>query len=978
MFSAASHRLSAFSHPDRRRSALRSMLALVLWTVSGIALISTARADEAEKAEDPKPAVESTEQSVLPKLDEMVLPDAEALLRARPFDWIVLKTQDVLVVDAIGIRPDIFGRLTIKQEMATQVYNRLLKHRPYKEAELASLRQFDKDEKRIQEFADREARLKQELDAARDRPDTFKPATYKLLIALQDGSVDPEYVLELRYVESVVYYDDLILRRAGELIDQGRIPLAYDLLMLVARRHRDNNALILRELDAAEAALHAQIKDLEQERGALRKSRDELNSPKNKGSAAVKMRLIVLEKTIVAIAVEIRDLEDEIRNLRFKMRFARPKDFPNPDAVRKDDLLLPSWPRFDEIYHRMALADADQQFARGDIEASLRLLEELWKPGVEIPGLASRLGRLVDGLIGPSLERSEFRQARYFLANLKSRLPTNPVVQKWREELAQRAGATLQQAKEAAAQGNFAAAARTVDVAAEIWPPLTGLKETHRDLTDRYQRLKAGVLHLANEETPAVGPTAADERVRWLTEARLFEPASTSSQGVRYRSSFFDSWEPTDLGRRVQFRLKLNRADWEARPLITSADVYAELLSRTNPQSRLYDERLAGFVNGISVQGPADFTVDFRQLPLRPEALWQITVPIGAETQSLNTGIAADAAQDLGRYRFQKTDSPQGEIRYRRVRSEPASIRQRHVEEVVEIRYDTWERALQGLLRGETSFLPAVDPRDLKGLRGDGRFQVIPYNLPRTHLLLFNPEQRALLDGQFRRALLHAVPRQRALQEILLTEETRDAGRLVTCPFPSTSYAYDNQLPQPEYNPALAAALALTARKQFGGELPVLTMICPDDPRIRDVSRALILEWRRVGIEVQLVDKLNDGQTWDICYRTAKCIEPLMDTWPLLTMQTSAQVNSLQPLSESTRRLLLELERAVDWPSATKLLHRLSADLLIEARYVPLWELDEFLVARKNIVGIPARVMHAYDDVERWTVQSWYPQETPP
>src|SRR4029079_3399834 len=121
-------------------------------------------------------------------------------------------------------------------------------------------------------------------------------------------------------------------------------------------------------------------------RTVLRQSRDELNLPKNRNAPGVKVRLTAMEKTIVAIAAEIKDIDEDLRGLRFKMRFARPKDFPNPDPPRKDDLLLPSWPRFDEVYQRLVMADADQQLERGNVEESLRLLEELWKPGVDIPG----------------------------------------------------------------------------------------------------------------------------------------------------------------------------------------------------------------------------------------------------------------------------------------------------------------------------------------------------------------------------------------------------------------------------------------------------------------------------------------------------------------------------------------------------------------------------------------------------------------
>jgi hypothetical protein len=157
--------------------------------------------------------------------------------------------------------------------------------------------------------------------------------------------------------------------------------------------------------------------------------------------------------------------------------------------------------------------------------------------------------------------------------------------------------------------------------------------------------------------------------------------------------------------------------------------------------------------------------------------------------------------------------------------------------------------------------------------------------------------------------------------------------------------------------------------------LPVLKISCPNDPAARAASSVMIDEWKRIGIEVELVDQASPD--WDLCYRMIKSIEPLMDIWPLLTLQESARVEGLQSLPESTRRNLLELERIGDWTTATKLLHRMLANQQIEARYIPLWEVDEFLVARKNVTGIPARPMHAYDDVERWTVQSWYPQDAP-
>lgn len=927
--------------------------------------------------QEEKPAVVTStpeEQTTLPKLVDMPLPSAEDLLRSRPFDWLALKGGDVLVIDALPIRPDLLGVATIRHEMATHVYNRILKHKPYKEAELTSLRQYIKDAEKAKEFDARDVQLKQTLDEARDRMESLKPATSKIQVTLRDGSVDPDYLLELRNIDSVVYFEDLLLRRADRLIAEGQTSLAYDLLLLVARRYRDDIVPIRTELESEEQSLIAQIKELETQRSDLRKLRDDLAAPKNKNSTAAKMRLTAVEKTIVAIAGEIKDLDDDLKAIRAKLRFVRPRDFPNPEPPRKDDLLLPTWPRFEEVYQRLVFQDSDEQFKRGNAREALRLLEEIWKPNVENAELAGRLGRVADVLIADMTTRQDYRQARHFLNDLASRVPTSAVVEKWRQELAQKAATTIQDARTFAMQGDAAGAARTVDLAARIWPDATGLKDAHRELCERYQILRVGVLELGGDSGTPDLPSVATERERWLAESKLFEPIGISDQGVRYRSSYFSSWEPTDLGRRVRFDLKLRRADWEARPLVTAADFHAEVLSQLDPQSDRYNERLAGFVNGVTVTSPSEFIVHFRQQPLRPESLWQTTIPVGVASFALNDEIA-NSGDSLGRLRFQRAKASPNEARYLRVRPQPATTRQRRIEEIDEERYDSWDRILQGLLRGEISMSPLAALRDLKALQDDGRFNVIPYALPRSHLLLFNPQTKALADGQLRRAMLHGIPRERLLKGTILKDVAGTHARLVTSPFATTSYGHNRLLPQPEYDPPLAAALALTARKQLGGKVPVLKLSCPSDPTVKEVCVAMIEEWRRVSIEVELADAASPH--WDICYRTIKSIEPLMDLWPLLTLQDSARVEGLQFLPESTRRDLLELERIGDWTNATKLLHRLLANQLIEARYIPLWEVDEYLIARKNITGLASRPMHAYDDVERWTVQSWYPQDAP-
>ena len=912
----------------------------------------------------------------LPKYKEMVLPSGEDLLKGKPFDWIVLLTGDVLVVEPVSPRNDPVSRLNIKLKQAEATYNRVLKYKPARmadvEQQLARNRDLNVDALR----GDVEAKL----TAARDRVQETKLAAQKLTVTLRDDSVDPDFLLDTRHIQLVVHFEDLLLRRAEQLIDEGRVPLAYDLLLVVNRRHRENNARILAELESDERTILTESESLKARREEFRQERDQLKTKPRTG--ATKKREAELDNGIDSLSKELKELDEELLAIRRKLRFVRPKDFPRPDPPLKDDVLLPAWPKFDETHVRLVLKDAELHAERNDFDGALRLLEEIWKPDSKDAGLSALLGRVIDRLIAPLVEQQDYRQARHFLNRLATREPDHAVVQKWKGDLTARATAAIAEARAAAARGEAASAAETVDRAARIWPEAPGLKDAHRELTDRHQSLRVGVMRLPGETTRYPFLSDADDRARLLTTAPLFEPTRIDDQGVRYRSAFFETWEPTDLGRQVRFTLKLKRADWESRPLVTSADVYAELSARLDPASSVFDERLAGFVSGMAVQSPSEFTVQFRRLPLRLESLWQFTVGVQPESPSFDENPTGENSSTPGRQRFTRVSRDERQAVFRRVRPQPASARQRHVDEIVEVRYDSWETALQGLLRGEVTALPRADLRDLKALQDDGRFFVVPYALPLSHFLLFQPKTAALRDSQLRRAILHAIPRERLLSELMLKDAPASHGRLVTGPFASKSYGYNRLLEQPAYDPQLAAALALAAKKRTGGTLPTLRLSCPSDPTVRETARVMIENWKRVGLVVTLLDDAATAageadEDWDICYRTAKFVEPVADIWPLLTLQADASITALQPLPERTRRVLLELERTIDWTTATKLLHRLLADLLTEARYVPLWEVDEYLVVRRNLVGLPARPMQTYDDVERWTLQSWYPQETP-
>lgn len=863
----------------RFAAGLASILILVAAT--------SAHAQDDPPPSTPKPSIKvgrfrnADTDPALPKYEELELPSAEELLRAKPFDWIALKSLEALVVEPVEPRPDTLARLNSE-------YERYLKARGG--------------------FAEAEEVLKEK-----------RRQLQRIQVSLMETESDqePEYMLETKLVSKIDYFEDLVLRRANLLIDEGNISVAYDLLLLVDQRNRENN----------------------------------------------------LQMTL---AFETRKNEEATA----KADTSRAKyTVPDPPPLK----LNKSWPKFDETYQRLLLRDAQGHLSRGADQTALRLLETLWDQNRTYPELYSLLGRIVDKLITAAVNQSDFRQARHFLARLATREPEHSTVVNWKTELTNRTTAMIDAARTASTAGDASLASQLIDQAARIWPETKGLKEVHRELTERFQIVKVGVLRLPGDPANYPLELPAESEARSLTDQLLFEPIRVDERGVRYRSSMLETWEPTDLGREVQFNLRMKRAEWEASPTLNSADILNELQSRIDPNSAKYDERLAGSVRRVSVQSPSQFTIQFERLPLRLEALMQFSVGLGEESLAMYPDLPEAARPNAGRQRFFESERNEHQVAYRRVSPQSAVAKARHIDEVVTVRYESWDRALQGLLRGEVTAVPHVGLGDLKGLQDDNRFFVVPYALPASHFILFNPNSPPLRDGQLRRAVSLALPRDDVLRQTILANATEPLARISSTPFPSTSYGHNRLIAEPAYDPQRAAALTLTAKKQHEGQLPELRIACPPDPAIRAAVAAMIEHWNRVGIVVRMLDESSEsnGNNWDMVYRTATIVEPLTALWPLLAVKNEATIDSLRPLPERVRRQLVDLERANDWTSATKLLRRIETELMVEVRYVPLWEVDEYFVTRRHLLGLPPRLMHPYQDLERWTLQSWYPQETP-
>ena len=657
------------------------------------------------------------------------------------------------------------------------------------------------------------------------------------------------------------------------------------------------------------------------------------------------------------------------------------------ELIMRIERRYPDWPGVDDARNRLVFLEAEKLGESEDWEQAFAFLEELHRRQPEFPDLSDRLGKAADRLITAAAEADDYRGARHFLNRLSQREPQHSVARRWRSDLLARAEELLQQAQQAAAAHRHDEAVRRADRAARVWPAAPGLQNIHQRVAKRFQRLDVGVVRLPGESTAYPFPAEADQRHERLTRLPLFE-IDAAGESARYRSRFFDEWEPTDLGRRVLFNVRRNFSPWESQSPLTASSIVDALQARLNPLGPDYDARLATHLGGIRIISPFEFEIAFAQVPLRVEPLFAFAVSPENDSPGSAEPEAGSLSGSLLSQRFRVHDRSDRHVSYRRSVPEPDGLTQYHVAEVVERSYDDYDQSVQGLLRGEVALLPRIDRRDVHPLRRDGRFFIQQYALPTTHILQFHPGSPALRHRELRRALAYAIDRNQILKSLLLPQgseadnqmeraEQQTWGRITTAAWPQQNKGYDALVEPHSHDTALAISLAIAARKQLGGRLPALKMVCPPEVETRVIAAELVEHWQKVGIQVELVPDDAPDADWDILYRTLRMADPQAELWPLLTLRSTTRVDALAWVPDWLRQELIALEQARDWNTSESLLRDLHRHLHAEIQYVPLWEVDEFLALRKNVRGLPERPLHPYHNVERWVADPWYPRETP-
>ncbi len=634
-----------------------------------------------------------------------------------------------------------------------------------------------------------------------------------------------------------------------------------------------------------------------------------------------------------------------------------------------------AWPGMDGAHAKIVYTDAKFRIEQGKYSESLMLLDEVYRLNKEYLGVPQQVDRAIQALVEKSIENKDYPQAQFYLNWIRQRFPDRPVYQTYSTQLSNQVTKILVEANAAATSGNVEKAAILVDDAAIIWPLAQDLRGPHRTHTERYQRLHVGVVDAPGNADAYFAVAPPDLRKRRLTDLTLFELDRLRDGTAYYRTRFIDEWEPTDLGREMRFTLKQFRQPYEMQDVLTTAEIAPLIFNRLNPEHPEYDERMASYVESVEVHSPTEFTLAFHRVPPRIEPLLASLHIRMSQDESVD-----ESAMDPGGFRLASQDEKL--VVYKRKIEEPPGLPKYHVAEIVEHRYGSYEKAAQGLRRGEVSMISDLPDWIIRRMQADEefmkRFFIIPYQLPETHLLQFNPASKAVRNRELRTALAYAVDRNNLLRENVLRDPKAMNGKVVSTPFLSSNPGKNLLVEPRRYDLSAALAMLLASRKQLKDGIPPLTMIVAPGPAAEEVAKKIAAKWKKIGIDIKLVMAHEPRpENWDVIYRSVQMVEPLVEIWPFLTIQERAKIDDLRRYPDWLKQELIQLDRTSEQSRAISALQTLHRHIWSDTAVFPLWELQRYLVIRKNVQGYPKNLMHGYDQIDRWMIDAWYQTELP-
>jgi peptide/nickel transport system substrate-binding protein len=640
-----------------------------------------------------------------------------------------------------------------------------------------------------------------------------------------------------------------------------------------------------------------------------------------------------------------------------------------------------SWPGIDDHVNRLLFAEGSTALLGGDHERGLRLLRELLTRKRDYPGLLDQLASAYGGWISQALDVRQFSKGRRFLHELEQMAPEHAVVREMRDRFITRARDKVKDDESQSGPGKLDA---LVD-ALRIWPAVEGGENLYKQAFAQCPTLDVGVRDVPNPLGPWLR-SPADARVSRLLYVPILAADSEDAKHGRVPGQLAGALESSDLGRRLIFRVQPG-IPWSdgSRPA-SAVDVARALIDRTDPNSTKFQARWADLLDRVEAADESRVEVRLNR-PLVKLGSW-FEWPVGPAHAGIDGRIATVQQNRVpvtsGPFRWASSSDRAIAL----LRSEDAgaggssSSSPTLVRRIREVRFNHSRALIGALMHGEVSLVAHAPPDQLAVLGTNPDIKIGRYSQPLVHMIALDGRNTALRSRSLRRGLSYAIDRRTLLEESVLRRPPSEGNTVADGPFAKGNYADAPGVRPLEYNPSLAMMLVAAARKELGGSAIELKFEYPAIPEAQTVVPVIAEAFRQSGVRIETIERpesqleteLRAGRRFDLAYRALRCEEPVLDAGLLLCPGYDAPPEADALASATSPRilqLLLQLDRAVEVPTARGLAIQIDREARDELPVLPLWQVVDHYAWRTRLKG-PADISpRLYQGIETWEIEPW-------
>ena len=640
----------------------------------------------------------------------------------------------------------------------------------------------------------------------------------------------------------------------------------------------------------------------------------------------------------------------------------------------------PKWKGLDDRANRLLFTEGSTALLQNDGERGLRLLRELFARKPDFPGLADKLAHSYGARAGRAFELGLYARGRKILHDVEQLAPTHPVVRAIHDQFLSKAVSLLK----ASATKPPAERLDAVSEALRVWPKLEGGDAAYREAFNVEPTLDVAVTDIPRNVGPWTRSPADDRVTPLLYQPVLARDDEEALQG-KVAGQLATSVVASDLGRRIVVTLRSD-VPWSDRSRPVSAiDVARALTDAAEPNSQRFNARWADLLERVDVSDETHVEIRLTRATLKPGG-WLVG-PVGPAHGGGDGRVATlERGRELvvdGLYLWAATAPDRaGMSAAERSSSDPKA----KIKRIKEVRYPNAKAALGAFNRGEVTVLEHVPTDRVAELAANADFRVGRYERPSLHRIALDGRTPALRNRSLRRGISYAIDRRTLLEETLLRRPPDAANLVADGPMSKGNYGDAPDVKPLGYDPLLAKMLITGARKELGGNPIKFTFAYPAIPEAQAVVPKIAEALKLVGIETVLDEKpesvlemeLRAGKRFDLAYRSSRLAEPVIEIGLMLCPAYDAPL-SANPLSSlaSPRilQLLLQLERAPEWPTAKALVLQIDRECRDELPVIPLWQLEDHYAWRIRLKGPAETADRLYQGIASWEIEPWFAKD---